>query len=129
MICTELDINTLRAMGSCGNKAADEIAELRAALATVTKTVAEREAECLKLREVSDMWLLATIKDRGDYIGQRAITRKALSTTPNTSYLEQWVANNFKVVGIARRLDSPVHPSNEQDSYLQEGVQLYTRKD
>ena len=58
--------------------------------------LAEREAECLKLRESVNAILNGNPKKSHPQIMRDA--REALSTPPSTSYLEQWVADNFEVV-------------------------------
>jgi hypothetical protein len=60
----------------CSDAAADELIKLR-------KDLAEREAECLKLRE-------ALLEYRA-FFSSIPAGREALSAPPSTNYLEQWV--------------------------------------
>lgn len=67
------------------------------------RKIAEREAECLKLREAlfaSDE-LLRNLENSGNFYGLCVMeaNQEALSTPPSTSYLEQWEKNRYQVVG------------------------------
>lgn len=73
------------------------------------KDLAEREAECLKLRGAlktlnhNMTQALVTGNDRMREIQlSQVVSHEALSILPSTSYLDQWVADNFEVVAYAQ---------------------------
>jgi len=117
----------LDAVAKIANEAEKEVIQLRDVLA-------ERDAEIVVLKGTLDMWLLSTIKDRGDYAAERSFTREALSTPPSTSYLEQWERERY---GDPRSYLYKIYVPNGDTAWTTElrnrecleALPLYARKD
>jgi len=104
------------------------------------KALAEREAECLRLREVAQKLLDAYLRgSSATEVKAEKAMKEALSTPQLSSYLEQWVADNFQVVATAEHANRFGHicfVGSEQLTELMgrfcsdpKRIKLYARKD